>query len=655
MEGFSKVIYPETRPKFLNSMIEALAIMTRLEDDGGYRHEILFENDDYIDSLDTQKGMRHCVLIESSTNFKPDDIYNSPQSVKAEISIAQSQTFKDSINIHDLVINPQQINVYARAGKYIFISGNETIFDITAIPIHAKNLNIYFLVHRTSALFDIFNTISNNLDIIFREMTIPSRFPGTKMGIGEFVDIAYFPFEGSPPTKDEAECQHLKVRPTLGLGGPKSVLDAIAQFESSADDDKLIRLMIVVTESSSKRSGHGDDYIHPHLLGQSLLKNNIRVLILTNSTKIKHYEVLTESFKHQVIDILDYATLNSAKLMVIIKKAVQVLEDLNVASKNPFSVSESGSLECRKVGTYREAKLNIKMRPSISSYPADSYVTVNEYIKVGVNVQISWECNCATNVPKPDVPKNRTADDVNKVECNNDQECGEYGKCICGKCLCQMNGFTVKVVHALMRSARLPKKGNVLVYLIFGNNQGTCECGTCRCNPGFKGTVCSEMECYNPIVMNRCKQTEGDDDCSGRGTCLCGTCICPYEFSGTLCETFTKCMVKVFDSKELTRCNISVTKVEKLEESACILLFIQAFFVQTCQMIHRNCSHSFQIYINKNGTHINRITLQMLDPMEGLMNNVTDCVRDSNSFFRKRLLQNKRREYEESSAPVADH
>ncbi|KII66762.1 hypothetical protein RF11_01306 [Thelohanellus kitauei] len=143
------------------------------------------------------------------------------------------------------------------------------------------------------------------------------------------------------------------------------------------------------------------------------------------------------------------------------------------------------------------------------------------------------------------------------------------------------------------------------------------------------------MECYNPIVMNRCKQTEGDYDCSGRGTCMCGTCICPYEFSGTLCETFKvptvrcsdikKCMVNVFDSKELTGCNISVTKVKKLEESA-------SFFVQTCQIIHRNCSHSFQIHINKNGTHINSITLKMLDPME-------DCVRDFHSFFRKRLLQ----------------
>ncbi|KII68617.1 Integrin beta-2 [Thelohanellus kitauei] len=122
--------------------------------------------------------------------------------------------------------------------------------------------------------------------------------------------------------------EHLKVRPTLGLGGPKSVLDAMAQvseceetFESSTDVDKLIRLMIVVTETSSKRAGHGDiiglfhpsdgqckiraednvtsadmDYIHPHMLGQSLSKNNIRVLILTNSTKIKHYKVCNFQF-----------------------------------------------------------------------------------------------------------------------------------------------------------------------------------------------------------------------------------------------------------------------------------------------------------------------------------------------------------------------
>ncbi|KII72546.1 Tenascin-R [Thelohanellus kitauei] len=260
-----------------------------------------------------------------------------------------------------------------------------------------------------------------------------------------------------------------------------------------------------------------------------------------------------------------------------------------------------------------------------------SHVKINRSIQIGVNVQISRECSCTKKDIQPDNPKNQTPDDINKVECNSDQECGEYGKCICGKCQCQND------VHALIKFVHLQRKGNVFVFVIFGNSQGTCECGKCKCNTDYKGIDCSELVCDHPTMMNKCKETEGAEDCSGKATCVCGTCTCPYEYSGTYCETLTvstvrcsdisKCMVKVFDSNEHVGCNIPVTLVDKLDESTCNLLFIQAYFAHFCQMIHHNCLRSFMIHINNNGNHIDRITLKRLDPQKGLTDDVLDCLK----------------------------
>ncbi|KII63819.1 hypothetical protein RF11_15056 [Thelohanellus kitauei] len=228
--------------------------------------------DDYIRSPDTQKGMRHCVLRESKTLFKPEDVYQSQPSIKRS----------NPLYSKELIIDPYMIKISSGAA-------DEIRFDVTVTPRKANRLNIYFLIHRTTSLKDFFGIISSNLDGLYADLTKPFHFPRTKMGIGEFVDVPYFPFVRAPFSKGN---------------------------KSWDDDFETTRLMIVVTDISSKRAGHGDiiglfhpsegqckiindenvantdtDYIHPHLLGDILMKRKIRVLFLTHKSHIKHYEV----------------------------------------------------------------------------------------------------------------------------------------------------------------------------------------------------------------------------------------------------------------------------------------------------------------------------------------------------------------------------
>ncbi|KII72534.1 hypothetical protein RF11_04349 [Thelohanellus kitauei] len=136
-----------------------------------------------MDSLDTQKGMRHCVLRESKTLFKPEDVEDPKP-------LIQPRGF---IQINELEITSYDYFIWSRAG-------DEITFDIKAKTFGTKKVNIYFLVERSAALEDIFGTISNNID----EMCIESeRFPGSKIGIGEFADIPYFPFVQVPSVEDE--------------------------------------------------------------------------------------------------------------------------------------------------------------------------------------------------------------------------------------------------------------------------------------------------------------------------------------------------------------------------------------------------------------------------------------------------------------------
>lgn len=74
--------------------------------------------------------------------------------------------------------------------------------------------------------------------------------------------------------------------------------------------------------------------------------------------------------------------------------------------------------------------------------------------------------------------------------------------------------------------------------LCSGEDRGVCECGTCKCFPGWKGDAC---QC--PDDDRFCVDPQGDGQvCSGRGKCDCGRCKCESgEYSGKYCEECPTC------------------------------------------------------------------------------------------------------------------
>lgn len=75
--------------------------------------------------------------------------------------------------------------------------------------------------------------------------------------------------------------------------------------------------------------------------------------------------------------------------------------------------------------------------------------------------------------------------------------------------------------------------------LCSGEDRGVCECGTCKCFPGWRGDAC---QCPDHDLF--CMDPRGGDGqvCSGRGKCECGRCKCdPGGFSGKYCEECPTC------------------------------------------------------------------------------------------------------------------
>ncbi|KII71553.1 Integrin beta-2 [Thelohanellus kitauei] len=490
----------------------------------------------YAKSPDTHKGRHHCVLKSSST-IDEADVYGPVTDTPAPDSVNQGGLNID-INHERIISQPD----------------NDIEFNVKVMPKPATKLNVYFLVHLTENLQTFTNQIKSNFDAIVNDLKAVDR--NVMMGIGKFSDIPVFPFVKLPtittdnpnpempgyvfrniqaldavPTNTLTWKTHFTGSANGALDQPESVLDAMMQASECKDfihwseGEDVFRLMIVITDSQSKRAGHGNiighyrpndgkckmkveedtlktintDYVHPHLLEKSLSKNNIRLLILTDEDNVPYYKLLTESFRHQVIEVVDYATLDTdvklrKKIEVAAKAQTRPIKFNLDHLKSEYDVShflecpnsdtkDSKSLECPSVAPNAIAKLSVHVRYSKSNFNAQhipSHMKVNGFHEIIIDGRRS--CTCTTE-----------ASNSPAVACQN------KGRLVCGKCICDDN-----------------REGN-----------------TCQCDKPSDLVFGGEVEC------------DETNNCGPHGKCVCGKCVCPNspeQFYGPKCErTDLKC------------------------------------------------------------------------------------------------------------------
>ncbi|XP_060528890.1 integrin beta-PS isoform X2 [Cylas formicarius] len=178
----------------------------------------------------------------------------------------------------------------------------------------------------------------------------------------------------------------------------------------------------------------------------------------------------------------------------------------------------------------------------------------------------SCECN-AEEIPK--LPKSGTS--CIPPNSTTGIECSSRGHCLCGRCECEPRGGL---------EVNSDKYNYTYLYIIFfqriygdycecdnfscerhmgelcsGESHGTCDCGICRCKPGWTGPNCaceeSNAGCYAPDVIH-------GQICSGHGTCECGVCKCENSeenrYSGKFCEKCPTCPDRCLEFKDCVQC-----------------------------------------------------------------------------------------------------
>nr|CRX73280.1 Integrin beta-3 [Hydra vulgaris] len=76
------------------------------------------------------------------------------------------------------------------------------------------------------------------------------------------------------------------------------------------------------------------------------------------------------------------------------------------------------------------------------------------------------------------------------------------------------------------------------------NGHGTFECGVCKCDSGYYGSICqcdSSSSQFNGTSNCQADPNNNSSLCSGYGSCICGQCVCvpialPRKVTGKFCE-----------------------------------------------------------------------------------------------------------------------
>ncbi|KAL8173210.1 UNVERIFIED_CONTAM: Integrin beta-2, partial [Gekko kuhli] len=113
--------------------------------------------------------------------------------------------------------------------------------------------------------------------------------------------------------------------------------------------------------------------------------------------------------------------------------------------------------------------------------------------------------------------------------------CSGLGDCVCGQCACHTNDDPKKQIYGTFCEC-----DNVNCELhdgrvCGGEERGRCDCGKCKCNPGFEGSAC---HCRS--TTDGCVNLKGNV-CSGRGKCECNTCRCQHGYQLPFCQECPGC------------------------------------------------------------------------------------------------------------------
>ncbi|CAB3248239.1 unnamed protein product [Arctia plantaginis] len=475
---------------------------------------------------------------------------------------------------HTVQIKPQIYKMNLRPGKmtnFTFSIKNAKDFPV----------DLYFLLDASTTMSSIKEVTANQSEKIY--MTMKNLTKNVNLGYGTFVDKCTFPFTRTFNIEETYSFRHrlaltnnfTQFKNTINTtpvgqnrDSPEGGLDALAQVMACPEiikwrkESRKIIVFLTGGEYHAALDGKQAGIFQPYdgncylengtytkelemdypsvgMINKLAIEGNMIIFFYVHYDVEGIYKKLSNVISgSKIATFVKDATLSSdvstsvstsdnfvdtlkeiyekISNKVILKKYIKTKYRKNIEiSLTPNCVSEDSDNECDlEVGKEKQFMGTIKLL----KYDEYENMTIDIAVesigeKLTIDIDVIKDCNCTNSGV------------ANSTYCHGEPRiCGE---CSCGdkrygdRCVCEKTGGIV-----FNSSSSCIQQGDNDVC----TGHGSCECGACRCRPGYTGKFCQCNDLSCPL---------GDGKlCSGEkhGKCQCGKCKCEPDWGGDACQ-----------------------------------------------------------------------------------------------------------------------
>ncbi|XP_009074860.1 PREDICTED: integrin beta-2 [Acanthisitta chloris] len=308
------------------------------------------------------------------------------------------------------------------------------------------------------------------------------------------------------------------------------------------------------------------DYPSVGQLVQKLAENNIQPIFAVTSKVVDVYKKLSEMIpksavgelnedSSNIIELIQVAYNNLSSQIILAHSPLPDVLDVKYDSKcsNDKNAVDEARGQCDNVKINDEVTFKVKVTAK-ECIKSQSFTIRPLGFTDTLTVYVDSNCNCHCN-EQPDpadcsgqgsivcgicscnpgyTGKNCECDTKGKTSkelegtCRKDNSsviCSGLGDCVCGQCVCHTSDVPGKLIYGPYCQC---DNMNCEFYngsQCGGTERGRCDCGTCKCNPGYQGSACQCQE-----AEDRCLN-------SNKNVCSCPS-PCGRYISCVECKSF---------------------------------------------------------------------------------------------------------------------
>ncbi|XP_066178594.1 integrin beta-2 [Sylvia atricapilla] len=329
-------------------------------------------------------------------------------------------------------------------------------------------------------------------------------------------------------------------------------------------------------EDNMYKKSNEFDYPSVGQLVQTLAENNIQPIFAVTSKVVDVYKKLSEMIpksavgelnedSSNIIELIQVAYNNLSSRIILDHSTLPDFLEVKYDSKckNDKDSTDEARGQCDNVKINDEVTFKVKVTAKVCI--SNSSFTIRPLgFTDTLTVHVTSNCNCHCNdQPDPDAcsgqgiiecgicscnsrytGKNCECDTKGKSSkelersCRSDNSsvtCSGQGDCVCGQCVCHTSDVPGKYIYGTHCQCDNMNCEFFNGSLCGGPARGQCDCGVCKCQPGYEGSACQCQQSTEGCLNTR------RNVCSLRGTCLCNRCQCKGGYQPPFCQECPGC------------------------------------------------------------------------------------------------------------------